>query len=43
MGLAIAAAGDADLPLIELIASRMDAIIAADGGERDWSAIGQTD
>lgn len=31
--LALAAAGDADLPLTELIASRMDAIIAADGGE----------
>lgn len=43
VGLAIAAAGDADLPLTELIASRMDAIIGADGGERDWSAVGQTD
>jgi 3-hydroxyisobutyrate dehydrogenase-like beta-hydroxyacid dehydrogenase len=43
VGLAIAAAGDADLPLTELIASRMDAIIAADGGECDWSAIGQPD
>jgi 3-hydroxyisobutyrate dehydrogenase-like beta-hydroxyacid dehydrogenase len=41
VGLALAAAGDADLPLTKLIASRMDAIIAADGGEQDWSAIGQ--
>lgn len=41
VGLALAAAGDADLPLTELIASRMDAIIAADGGEQDWSAVGQ--
>ena len=30
-----------DLLLTELIASRMGAIIAADGGEQDWSAIGQ--
>lgn len=43
VGLALAAAGDADLPLTELIASRMDAIIAAGGGERDWSAIGEAD
>lgn len=41
VGLALAAAGDAHLPLTELIASRMDAIIEAHGGERDWSAIGQ--
>lgn len=41
VGLALAAAGDTDLPLTALIASRMDAIIAADGGEKDWSAIGQ--
>jgi 3-hydroxyisobutyrate dehydrogenase-like beta-hydroxyacid dehydrogenase len=39
--LALAAAGDADLPLTELIAGRMDAIIAAGGGEQDWSTIGQ--
>jgi 3-hydroxyisobutyrate dehydrogenase-like beta-hydroxyacid dehydrogenase len=43
VGLALAAAGDAELPLTELIAGRMDAIIGAGGGERDWSAIGQTD
>jgi len=43
VGMALAAAGDADLPLTELIASRMDAIIAAGGGERDWSAIGEAD
>lgn len=43
VGLALAAAGDAELPLTELIAGRMDAIIAAGGAERDWSAVGQTD
>ncbi|MEH7871312.1 NAD(P)-dependent oxidoreductase [Rhizobium laguerreae] len=43
VGLALAAAGDAELPLTELIARRMDAIIAAGGGERDWSAVGQPD
>jgi 3-hydroxyisobutyrate dehydrogenase-like beta-hydroxyacid dehydrogenase len=43
VGLALAAAGDAELPLTELIAGRMDAIISAGGGERDWSAVGQTD
>ena len=43
VGLALAAAGDADLPLTELIAGRMDAIIGAGGGERDWSSVGQTD
>ncbi|WJH38752.1 NAD(P)-dependent oxidoreductase (plasmid) [Aliirhizobium terrae] len=41
VGFALAAAGDAELPLTELIAERMDAIIDADGGEWDWSAIGQ--
>ncbi len=41
VGLALAAGAGADLPLAELIASRMDAIIAADGGGRDWSALGQ--
>ena len=43
VGLALAAAGDAELPQTELIAGRMDAIIGAGGGERDWSAVGQTD
>ena len=41
VGLALAAANGADLPLTGLIAARMDTIIAAGGGERDWSAIGQ--
>lgn len=41
VGLALAAGEGEELPLLELIASRMDAIIAADGGERDWSALGQ--
>jgi 3-hydroxyisobutyrate dehydrogenase-like beta-hydroxyacid dehydrogenase len=41
LGLAIAAAEGADLPFADLLASRMDAIIAADGGARDWSALGQ--
>lgn len=41
VGLALAAGAGADLPLAVLIASRMDAIIAQDGGERDWSALGQ--
>jgi 3-hydroxyisobutyrate dehydrogenase-like beta-hydroxyacid dehydrogenase len=41
VGLAIAAAPDAPLPFAELLASRMDAIIDAGGGERDWSALGQ--
>jgi 3-hydroxyisobutyrate dehydrogenase-like beta-hydroxyacid dehydrogenase len=41
VGLALAAATDADLPLTEVIASRTDAILAAGGGEKDWSAIGQ--
>ncbi len=43
VGLALAAAGNAELPLTELIAGRMDAIIGAGGGERGWSAVGQTD
>ncbi|MCY7296080.1 NAD(P)-dependent oxidoreductase [Alteromonas sp. a30] len=42
VGLALAAAADAELPLTELIAERMDVIIAAGGVERDWSAIGQS-
>ena len=41
VGLAIATAGGAALPLAELLATRMDAIIAAGGGDRDWSALGQ--
>jgi 3-hydroxyisobutyrate dehydrogenase-like beta-hydroxyacid dehydrogenase len=42
VGFALDAAGaDADLPFARLIAERMDGIIAADGGERDWSALGQ--
>lgn len=41
VGLALAAAGGAELPLTKLIASLMDAIIEADGGEQDWAAIGQ--
>jgi 3-hydroxyisobutyrate dehydrogenase-like beta-hydroxyacid dehydrogenase len=41
IGLAIAAAADGELPLASLLASRMDAIIAADGGNRDWAALGQ--
>ena len=41
VGLALAAAGDADVPFAHLLAERMDAIIAADGGVRDWSALGQ--
>ncbi|RAI59952.1 NAD(P)-dependent oxidoreductase [Roseicella frigidaeris] len=36
-----AAADAAGLPLVAWIAARMDAIIAAGGGERDWSALGQ--
>ncbi len=42
VGLALAAGEGADLPMAELIAARMDAIIAADGGYRDWSALGQS-
>ena len=41
VGLALDAAGDADVPLARLLAERMDRIIAADGGVRDWSALGQ--
>ncbi len=42
VGLALDAAGpDADVPFARLIADRMDRLIAADGGERDWSALGQ--
>ncbi len=41
IGLALDAAGDADVPVARLLAERMDAIIAADGGVRDWSALGQ--
>ena len=41
VGLALAAGKGEQLPLAELIVSRMDAIIVADGGERDWSALGQ--
>jgi 3-hydroxyisobutyrate dehydrogenase-like beta-hydroxyacid dehydrogenase len=41
IGLAIAAAANGELPLANLLATRMDAIIAADGGNRDWAALGQ--
>jgi 3-hydroxyisobutyrate dehydrogenase-like beta-hydroxyacid dehydrogenase len=41
IGHAIGAAAHAQLPLANLLASRMDAIIAADGGHRDWAALGQ--
>lgn len=42
VGLALAAAGEgADIPFIRLLAARMDKIIAADGGTRDWAALGQ--
>lgn len=41
IGLGLDAAGDAELPLLRLLAARIDAIIAAGGGERDWSALGQ--
>jgi len=41
VGLAISTAPGASLPFAELLATRMDAIIAAGGGERDWSALGQ--
>lgn len=41
VGLAIAAAEHASLPFAQLLASRMDAIIEAGGGERDWSSLGQ--
>lgn len=42
VGLAIMAANGAELPLAELLATRMDAIIAAGGGDRDWSSLGQS-
>jgi len=41
--LALVAAGDAELPLTELIAGRMDAIVTAGGEERDWSAVCQAE
>ena len=41
VGLALDAAGDADVAIARLLAARMDAIIAAGGGERDWSSLGQ--
>lgn len=41
VGLAIAAADGASLPFAEVLARRMDAIIEAGGGTRDWSALGQ--
>ena len=42
VGLGLAAAGDeVELPFARLLAERMDRIIAADGGKRDWSALGQ--
>lgn len=41
VGLAIDAADGAALPLAELLAARLDAIIAAGGGGRDWSTLGQ--
>jgi len=41
LGLALAAVSGAELPLTELLAERMDAIIATGGGEHDWSALGQ--
>ncbi len=43
VGLAIVTANGASLPFADLLAARMDAIIAAGGGERDWSALGQID
>ena len=41
VGLALTTAKGADLPMAEMLAARMDTIIAADGGDRDWSALGQ--
>lgn len=41
VGLAIAAAAGAELPFAALLAERMDGVIAAGGGDRDWSALGQ--
>ena len=42
VGLALEAAGEAEVPVARLLAERMDAIIRADGGERDWAALGQS-
>ena len=39
--LGLEAAGEAEVPVARLLAERMDAIIRADGGERDWAALGQ--
>ncbi|WP_239479300.1 NAD(P)-dependent oxidoreductase [Lichenicola cladoniae] len=41
IGLAIMNSDGAELPLANLLATRMDAIIEAGGGERDWSSLGQ--
>jgi 3-hydroxyisobutyrate dehydrogenase-like beta-hydroxyacid dehydrogenase len=42
VGLALDAAGEgADIPFARLLAARMDKIITADGGERDWAALAQ--
>lgn len=41
VGLAQTAAGGATLPIVELIAARMDSVIAAGGGHLDWSAVGE--
>jgi 3-hydroxyisobutyrate dehydrogenase-like beta-hydroxyacid dehydrogenase len=41
VGLALTAVAGASLPIAELIAARMDSAIAAGGGHRDWSALGQ--
>lgn len=41
LALAIAAGDGADLPLAALLATRMDEIMAAGGGDRDWSSLGQ--
>ena len=42
VGLALDAANGQSLPLVEMIAARMDAIIASGGGARDWATLGQT-
>jgi len=42
VGLALDAAGEAaDIPFARLLAAQMDRIIDADGGDRDWAALGQ--
>ena len=41
VGLALEAAGEAEVPVARLLAERMDAIMRAVGGERDWAALGQ--